>query len=827
MVFFLDDNPIVAGLIIFSLLLNDIRSWADFLSALSFTTTTWDINERLSRLLLAVVAPVFAWLFWRCVSLSIVWVDRAIICFVILLSARYAWKSAKYNVIGLLRSPVKSARQRAVIDAILEADKPGALFEVSRWEDLYIKDSSESAKRTGGFGTVFLGDSKAKAGNYPVAIKEFKDKPYEDATEIAIYLAQSALAHDLQFTEMLLDKVRATAHRLHQPENVKAEERLVTIEVRALRAVKALASLAKHPGFIELATAHRPSADDASSRFHVVTHRVGPTFSSLIAPASPDGMYSRDARLALLQSAAESLALLHSAGMAHRDVSLGNLAIRLDDPLSAVIIDVGCAFLPVGKDTYDDRLVAKQHMLPPEAHTALRNDAHSLLLMQKRDVWAFGICICALLTGDGVPEEEVTNYMFQGGAELGVNVDPHLQDFLKFGYSCARSKAKRLGALNKQASTAHGFMEEFAEDAMFLATFKSNLFLWCEGASYGLRGATWSSQKAQLLAEKFVSASDPDNLCDLIGKMLHPDPAWRITMAEVATHPLFAGATERAHAAATSASPGTPDADRSKAASRATRHMFAPTRGPALQKWRIGRLLLLAAVVRAAAAATARASGGENKLPSGVSVRSLHAAIDSVCGERAVTLNREQLRRVIEKTGVVSPAALHWGDLFNLFTLLDDTEAGSVGRSEPTVGRSELITGITLLLAPRANEAERLRLTFDAFDKDRNGKLDFDETTNMLQCLTAPVENAADEKELRDKFKALFEELDTDKDKMVSFEELEKGVKDDESLRRLVLEADSVPLLQQLRNPLATARGGGGGGGAAAMPRRGRSPRKG
>ena len=733
---FLDTNPVLSTLLMLNLVLLDVRAWMDVVAAWSFTQYRWAtlLQNAIVRSLSSIVLAAAVFIFWSALAFSLLWADTLLVVFLVAGNLAYAFRSTKFIVYSLLR-PIDRVLQHAAAAAIKDSSLNH--FLGTRWEELYCCHTNE-AVIAGGFGEVSFG--VAKSTGAPVAIKIIKkpDPGSENALELAMGLAKASLAHDITLSEGALERIKTVALKSFDPHAQQLERDAAINEVRALRAVKAL----RHPGFIELLTAHEPT--DPDFRFVIATARAGTTLSQLIF----DKSFSYDERLAALQSTAEALAVLHSAGMAHRDVSLGNIALRLDDPLSTVVLDVGTAFLPEGEDRYEYRLTAKRHMLPPEFHTGLANDAHSLLLMQARDVWAFALSACALLFS--IDEEEVATLLYSSPDHS--SPDPEVTEFFVRGMDAARAKVNAREA--KQVKDAAWEAEwnspprvrEFAllargglsGELAVLLSLKAKVYSWCEN--------TWSVRNAISFVKKLetsmgdgratLASCSPE--CNLISQMLHPDPAARLPMSAVATHPLFRDARDKARAAAeagASASPVTPTAQRAAKARTVPPHIYSPfapgsDASVRLRGSRLQRLLLLRDVVRA----TAAAMGGEDCSGACADVglvKRLHGAVTRVARAPATHVKRAEFSNVLEAAGLTVKHLPF--DKSELFLLLDANGDG-------VLDRKELVVGLVLLLAPRASEEERLELIFNAFDFDGSGALDNNE---LMQFVPQPLRSRA------------------------------------------------------------------------------------
>ena len=264
--FFADTNRALSAILIANLVLIDVRGWADFVAACAFTSSTVAamVGRFVSRAVFSVALAACTFAFWRAVSLSIVWLDAALLLLALLASVGYAFRSTKYIVISLWRSPVRRERQLAVISAINSCDESG-LFSGCRWDALYVKDDTDV--REGGFGRVFLGASRSRSTDERVAIKEYKSRAQEQpGMDLAVRLAKAAIAHDMAITEHLLESIRTVAARLHDPRIEKDEARAVEIEVRSpWRPSQARRLIFAHP-FLPPLTPFFPQPRNRSAR---------------------------------------------------------------------------------------------------------------------------------------------------------------------------------------------------------------------------------------------------------------------------------------------------------------------------------------------------------------------------------------------------------------------------------------------------------------------------------------------------------------------------------------------------------------------------------
>ncbi|KAF0697543.1 Aste57867_11786 [Aphanomyces stellatus] len=104
--------------------------------------------------------------------------------------------------------------------------------------------------------------------------------------------------------------------------------------------------------------------------------------------ASPTGTLDHDVARRYVREIAAAVLVLHTAGFAHRDLSLEN--VLLDDNHSCRVIDFGLAASTSSKRT---EVVGKPFYMAPEVVAGLPYDA------AKADVWSLGIMLFIMLSG--------------------------------------------------------------------------------------------------------------------------------------------------------------------------------------------------------------------------------------------------------------------------------------------------------------------------------------------------------------------------------------------------------------------------------------------
>lgn len=132
------------------------------------------------------------------------------------------------------------------------------------------------------------------------------------------------------------------------------------------REVAISARLAPHPHVVK-AWALLPLSffGVAATPCLVLDHVAGSNLALWLAEQPPPGPATAAPRLAVLRGLLAGLAHAHAGGVAHQDISFGNVLVRAGDPPSGVLTDFGCAGLEGDPAAPDGEEGALQPINPP------------------------------------------------------------------------------------------------------------------------------------------------------------------------------------------------------------------------------------------------------------------------------------------------------------------------------------------------------------------------------------------------------------------------------------------------------------------------------
>jgi len=119
-------------------------------------------------------------------------------------------------------------------------------------------------------------------------------------------------------------------------------------------------------------------------------------------------------------------------------------------------------------------------------------------------------------------------------------------------------------------------------------------------------------------------------------------------------------------------------------------------------------------------------------------------------------------------------------DIEVLFRVLDSDDSGGVDRCE-------LMAGLSLLLAPLADDKTRLELLFHAFDTDMDNSLSLNELDRLLKSYVAPC---TEHHNLVEYAEEIFALIDLDGDGKLTLDEFLSGVTNDMQLSHALLNVD-------------------------------------
>lgn len=657
--------------------------------------------------------------------------------------------------------PVK----RAAVEAAVKSTQP--LFDNTHWSELYRRSSVRLG--AGSFGAVSLG--KRKSDGHAVVIKTMTksaNERQEILGKLALGAMQCALGQD---TLAVADAGREAIAKLVAEVLRKGDLLSSTsaeTETRALRAAAAL----NHPYLQRLCSAHRHV--DAAG---VVTLSIVTSYASGVYR---DLAYSlgQQQKMVLLRNIFHAIAALHAGGMVHRDLHPCNLAVDAASPTTPTILDFGLACLP-GRD--DAFLVTMERcridQFPPEFHrfrelTKQSGDMGAIATIAKTalgppsDVFAIAIHALHLLVGKNIIEYIMVHRLFTSKQRAPVPVE------------VVAEKVKEL---------------------------KANSAAQKQALAKTIASLTVEDVDAALTVTLHLPSSAP--LHSLFLGMLHPDPAVRLTMADALKHPGLQQVL-----------PDTSAPKPRTEAERATMEVVATLQAPQAKGTigdrqaergpsRLTRLAQLREVVSGTAAILQAQAQGQpiKRLLSSEKVATmLMSAMDTLANSSGsftsyrptrrgkpeessprsphlndVHLTRTQLAELIRLTDL----SAYVPDSAILFDLLDEDESG-------TVDGRELLAGLAYLLAPLASDATRLRLTFLAYDINRDGQLSQAELQLMLQAYGYAPHEAGGEGRVEaatSMAARVYQVLSQDSRKPISCERFLEAVDEDSMLRNLLL----------------------------------------
>ncbi len=132
------------------------------------------------------------------------------------------------------------------------------------------------------------------------------------------------------------------------------------------------------------------------------------------------GKVDIDFALRAINDVGAALMQLHEKGIIHRDVAPDNIYVDEHKEATALLIDLGAAWLPDGEDVID--LVMKPGYSPPEQYTAEGKVGVWF------DIYALGATLYAMITG--VKPEESTNRKTQDDVVPPMELDPSIPENL-------------------------------------------------------------------------------------------------------------------------------------------------------------------------------------------------------------------------------------------------------------------------------------------------------------------------------------------------------------------------------------------------------------
>ena len=315
--------------------------------------------------------------------------------------------SAVHNLISELQTDQDLyANQNAKWDSLYELVPPGSR---------YAPPGFSGFDAPGGHTRLELGRNR-KTGDLVVikAIKLSMPRPMVEmmvttalrcVKDTTTNLARGRLEESAeQLSDRLAQLVELVKTRVVERHD-RASRLMCDHEVRALRSAQVVrqghgvvhfhsAHLCK--GDVFPAGAGAVPADPHQTSSVIVTAYVGRSWK-VRPPVAPRTV------LLALRSAARTLAKLHSAGIAHRDIKLANFASPEEDLTKAVLLDMGIAALQNPSDIILYYRTSKWS--PPESS---RPGASSEIEMCfKGDVWTFGLLTVKLFVGPNVQLKEL------------------------------------------------------------------------------------------------------------------------------------------------------------------------------------------------------------------------------------------------------------------------------------------------------------------------------------------------------------------------------------------------------------------------------------
>jgi serine/threonine-protein kinase len=161
------------------------------------------------------------------------------------------------------------------------------------------------------------------------------------------------------------------------------------------REVAVSARLAPHPQVVKAwALLSLPFFGVAATPCLMLDHIAGSNLALWLAGQPPPGVATVGPRLAVLRGLLGGLAHAHAGGVAHQDISFGNVLVRDGDPPTGVLTDFGCARTEEGHaGAADEEMDALQPINPPPY--ALGLSLHDGL---RRDLYAFATLAWLVLT---------------------------------------------------------------------------------------------------------------------------------------------------------------------------------------------------------------------------------------------------------------------------------------------------------------------------------------------------------------------------------------------------------------------------------------------
>ncbi len=602
-------------------------------------------------------------------------------------------------------------------------------------------------------------------------------------------------------------------------------------EVRALRAVAALlrelpsaplppsdpfsegSSASCPPFFSMFEAAFEPLGEAAHAA--IVMAPVGASWECPIARV-PQRLTTAQA-LRALGRLARGVSALHRAGIAHRDIRLGNVCSASDELWAVpVLCGFATALLPRAADPFlgpecgltGARAHLNAEALPPEFFSTVGaliegdemvgggvSEAGAEFLERALgragDVWALGLTSLQLLfgvNGTAVVCALHGELHCRAGAAAFLREAGHYAALALGGWVALRS-----AVLSGQWGGLRGGWARHAWLKVVMAG-------WALGDTEALlAAAARSGPRGRLLAlPTTLGAAWSAQLRALLGAMLHPDPGARCT-SEVAASEWaalwagFEGLPESARGGVAgflgggggwggggdAPTPlagfggGTPPPARSPLAPTAPFHAHAPLHNLALL-----RRVVRAMAAEAAAHPTSAAAAQLPRVEPAALLASLKATL-SRAGGRGNAVTRDQLLAAMALPEMAPAAQLFPSGPDQLFQLLS-ADGGA------TVDRRQVLAGVGFVLAPLVGKDAAARLLFAAYDVEQPfGRLSEGELAELLDANLEPP--AGGEPPLESVAALLRRAWDRNEDGGVDFEEFRRGLGRDAALEAALL----------------------------------------